>query len=211
MKRKLSESKEERKSQVIAKWVVYNKEPKNTSDMPTPILTFGIFSTVMRELGVQIFAGKGEADRATVAIANYYGYPVLANDSDYYMYDIKAGYIPFHRFKWRTIPLKVEVYKLREFNYQFGITNAKLSRVIPAVLGNDLIKLGLLNELIELRVVSSQNYQQVESLVEYISTMENVEQLIYRIGEKGHKGEEIAKTLKKHIKKQRKFMMVLSH
>ena len=92
--------KRERKNQVIAEWVVHDKESKNACDSPTPILTFGIFSTVMKELGVEVFAAKGEADQDTVAIANYYNYPVLANDSDYYMYDIKAGYIPIDRFNW---------------------------------------------------------------------------------------------------------------
>ena len=191
----------ERKNQVIAEWVVHNKEPKNAADSPTPILTFGIFSTVMKELGVQVFVSKGEADPDTVAIANHYNYPVLANDSDYYMYDIKAGYIPIDRFYWRAQPFKVQVYKLWEFKYQFSIINTKLSRVIPAVLGNDLIESGLLYKLIEVGVVSSEKYQQVKSLVRYISETDNVEQLISRIREKGDKSEEIAETLKKNLKK----------
>ena len=89
------------KNQVIAEWAIHNTVPPNNIDhTPLPVLSIKVFLMAMKELGVPVLFADGEADRATVAIANYYNYPVLANDSDYYMYDIKAGYIPIDRFNW---------------------------------------------------------------------------------------------------------------
>ncbi len=155
----------------------------------------------MEELGVPVIYTDGEADQDTVAIANYYNYPVLANDSDYYMYDIKAGYIPLTRFNWRARePLKVEVYKLCEFNSQFGLRDRQLSRVIPAVLGSDSMKTDLMDRLTEEGVISTENYRQVGSLVRFISKISNVQQLISHIRKYMDKGEEIAEALRANIK-----------
>ncbi len=192
--------KRERKNQVIAEWVVHDKESKNACDSPTPILTFGIFSTVMKELGVEVFAAKGEADQDTVAIANYYNYPVLANDSDYYMYDIMAGYIPLTHLDWRARPFKLEIYKLCDFNSQFGLTDPQLSRVIPAVLGNDFIKSDLMDRLTEGGVISTENYRQVGSLVRFISKVNDVQQLMAHIRQYMVIREEIADALRAQIK-----------
>ena len=188
----------EENSQAIARWVAHSTDMKSTNS-PLPILSFNVFLMVTEELGVPVIFANGDADEDTVAIANYYNYPVLASDSDYYMYDIKAGYIPIDRFNWRAQPIKVEVYKLWEFNYQFAIISMRMSRVIPAVLGNDLIEPGLIGKLIGIGVISSQKYHEVESLVRYISKIENVQQLKSHIREKG--GNEIAKKIEKNLKK----------
>ena len=185
------------KNQVIAEWAIHNKMPPNNIDhTPLPVVSIKVFLMAMKELGVPVLFADGEADRATVAIANYYNYPVLANDSDYYMYDIKAGYIPIDRFNWHARLFKVEVYKLCKFNSQFGLKDPQLSRVIPAVL-----KLELLNRLTEEGVISNDpNRQQVRSLVHFFSKVSNVQQFISHIREKMDKGEEIAEALRAQIK-----------
>ncbi len=132
------------KYETIAKTLLDKSPEKKDLLCPSlPVLSFKVFLMVMEKLGVPVHFAEGEGDPDTVAIANCYDYPVLASDSDYYMYDIKAGYIPFNRFNWRAPSIKAEVYKLCDFNSQFGLS-LQLSRMIPAVLGNDLIESELL-------------------------------------------------------------------
>ena len=185
--------KREDKNQAIARGLL---EAKEISSMP--VLSFRVFLMVMEELGVPVLVAKGEADPDIVAIANYYNYPVLANDSDYYMYDIKAGYIQFHRLNWDAQQFKVEMYKLCDFNSQFGLKDPKLSRVIPAVLGNDFIETGLLDKFIEAGIIPNQRCNKQVNLVRYTSEAKNVQQFVSRIREKS---EEIAKIFEKHLKK----------
>ncbi len=142
-----------KRNQGIARSFLENKGTNSLS--PLPVLSFKVILMIMEELGIPVIYTDGEADRNTVAIANYYNYPVLANDSDYYMYDIKAGYIPLTRLNLHARPLKLEVYKLCDFNSQFGLSDPQLSRVIPAVLGsNDFIETDLLVRLTEGGVIS---------------------------------------------------------
>ena len=187
-------------NQAIARWVAHNTETKRVH-LPLPVLSFKVFLMVTEELGVPAIFADGDADEDTVAIANYYNYPVLASDSDYYMYDIKAGYIPIDRFNWRAQPIKAEVYRLWEFNWQFAIMSIRLSRVIPAVLGNDFIEPGLIEKLIRIGVISSQRLHEVESLVKYISKIENIQQLKSHIKVKEKGGNKICQIFKKNLEK----------
>ena len=184
-------------NQEIAHWIEHSTEPDDIKVIP--LLSFRVFLMVTKELGVSVLFADGEADQDVVAIANYYNYPVLANDSDYYMFDIQAGYMPLAHLNWRAQPFKLEVYKLCDFNSQFGLKDPQLSRVIPAVLGNDLIMLGLIDQLIGEGVISIDHHRQVGSLVRFISKVSNVQQLISHIREKMDKGEEIAQALEGNI------------
>ena len=186
------------RNQGIARSLLENQ--RTNSLFPVPVLSFKVFLMTMKELGIPVLYAHGDADQGTVAIANYYNYPVLANDSDYYMYDIKAGYIPIYNLDLHARPLKLEVYKLCKFNSQFGLVDPQLSRVIPAVLGNDLIKTDLMDRLIEEGVISIDHRRQVGSLVRFISKVSNIEQLILHIRETMDKGVEIAETLRAQIK-----------
>ncbi len=144
-----------------------------------PILSSEVFRALKEtERGVKFkYTNSDVAARDTVAIANDYNYPVLANDSDYYTYNITAGYIPFHRFNWHARPLTAEVYKFRDFIGQFG-----WRQVIPAVLDNDLIEPDLINNLIQVieEVVSQREFNE-EDLIQYISKKDNVNKLISHI------------------------------
>lgn len=58
-----------------------------------PILAHEVFKDVARELGIPIMQCQFEADEEIVAIANHFGCPVASQDSDFYIFDIKAGFI----------------------------------------------------------------------------------------------------------------------
>ena len=88
------------------------------------------------------------------------------------------------------------MYKLCDFNSQFGLKDHQLSRVISAVLKSDR----LFKQLTEEGVISTENYRQVGSLVRFISKISNVQQLISHIRKYMDKGEEIAEALGEKIK-----------
>ena len=65
-----------------------------------PAMFHAAFRNILHELQILLYVVDSEGDWDTVAIANYYGCPILSNDSDYYMYNVEGGYIPLHRLHW---------------------------------------------------------------------------------------------------------------
>ena len=121
-----------------------------------PVMFHEAFRNVLHELQIPLYVVDSEGDWDTVAIANYYGCPILSNDSDYYMYNVEGGYIPFCRLHWEDAaePVTAELYTLNDFLVTFGFiynpiqpchqlfhidSHAQMYLFIPAVLGSDYI------------------------------------------------------------------------
>ena len=60
-----------------------------------PILARETFTCVLDDLGVCHVTCDYEADAHIAALANEWDCPVMSNDSDFYVYDLKAGFILF--------------------------------------------------------------------------------------------------------------------
>ena len=74
--------------------IVFNTFMTNTiSGSALPIFIDIVFCETLKELGVEFIFADGDADRDTARIANHYNCPVVANDSDYFIFNLKAGYI----------------------------------------------------------------------------------------------------------------------
>lgn len=58
-----------------------------------PILAHEVFKDVVRELGIPVLQCSFEADEEIAAIANYYECPVASQDSDFYIFNIKGGFV----------------------------------------------------------------------------------------------------------------------
>ena len=63
-----------------------------------PILAKMVFIDCLQVAGIPFHVVDGEADEDIVAVANYYRCPVLAEDSDFYIFNIEGGYIPVQHF-----------------------------------------------------------------------------------------------------------------
>ena len=161
----------EEKNQSIAKELLTPRSIEDMSMPSLPVLSFRVFMMVMEELSVKFVFAEGEGDLDTVAIANHYDYPVLAKDSDYFMFYIRAGYIPIDRLNFGKRPLNFKVYKLCDFISRVGLKDPQLSRVIPAVLGNDFIKSDLMPVLVQLTRSDWElpNVRKIENFVKFIS------------------------------------------
>ena len=129
----------QKKDRVKNVFKVILKNERSGSSLPI----FGgiVFCEALKELGVEFIFADGDADRDTAQIANHYNCPVVANDSDYFIFNLKAGYIPIDCLYWDQQPVKAKLYERDRFAYKFYFNhNPDLIYLIPAIMGNDFIK-----------------------------------------------------------------------
>ena len=70
-------------------------------------------------------------------------YPVLSNDSDFFIFDVEGGFIPLSSFKWQRCPSTARIFYRRQLAEYFGI----LSELLPlfaSLVRNDYVNLELL-------------------------------------------------------------------
>ncbi|XP_045552563.1 protein asteroid homolog 1-like [Salmo salar] len=114
-----------------------------------PILIKQVFKQVLSSLKVPFAQCIFEADQEIASLAERWNCPVLSYDSDFYIFDIQAGYLPISHFKWQNastqrwssqnyIPCKR--YTTTSFCRHFKI-NRQLLPVFAAITGNDYVNL----------------------------------------------------------------------
>ena len=108
-------------------------------DNVLPSLAISVFFLVMTNLKVKFIVADGEGDTWIYQLANAYACPVLSSDSDFLMFKLRAGYIPFNRFHWEASPINAEVFYYRAFCEQFNFKDESVRLLIPAIVGNDFI------------------------------------------------------------------------
>ena len=92
------------------------------------------------DFGVQLCVADGDADEAIAKLANHYSCPVLAADSDYFIFNLQAGYIPLDTLDFDSRPMKAKLYCINSFAGQFNFRQTSLCYAIPAIFGNDFGK-----------------------------------------------------------------------
>ena len=109
----------------------------------TPYLsTDAIVDAVTQILGAdRLFVADTDADIDVACLAIHHQCPVLSSDSDFYVFPLPYGYIPYSRFHWRNPNGNIvgELYSYQLFCRQFGICDASLLTIIPVIVGNDTI------------------------------------------------------------------------
>ena len=106
-----------------------------------PLFAQAVFRETLRELGVCFVYADGDADNDIASIANSYSCPAVSNDSDFFFFNIRAGYIPFYNLHWEQQPVTAQVYYYEYFVYSFYFKSPEAPLLIPAILGNDYIKM----------------------------------------------------------------------
>ena len=107
-----------------------------------PFLLLGVvINSVKRVLGDDhLFVADGDADVDIACLAIHHHCPVLSQDSDFYVFPLLYGYIPYSKFYWRNAKnIYGEFYSYQLFCQQFEIHDTSLLTVIPAIVGNDTI------------------------------------------------------------------------
>ena len=107
------------------------------------LVAYTVIVTVKRVLGGDcLFVADGDADIDIASLAIHRRCPVLSNDSDFYIFPLQYGYIPYSKFQWsdpRNDKIYAELYFYDLFCEQFGICDSSLLAVIPAIVGNDMM------------------------------------------------------------------------
>lgn len=102
-----------------------------------------VIDTIKHVLGEDcLFVADGDADIDIASLAIHHGCPVLSNDSDFYIFPLQYGYIPYSKFQWKNPEnnaIYAELYFYECFCEQFGICDSSLLAVIPAIVGNDMM------------------------------------------------------------------------
>ena len=102
-----------------------------------PIFLVSVFMDVLQDLDVEFYIVDIEADRVIAALANHYKCPVLASDSDYFIFKLEYGFIHFDRYYKNE---RESLFNIGEFMRQFSLQEHDLCLVLPIVFGNDFIK-----------------------------------------------------------------------
>ncbi len=109
-----------------------------------PLLAREVFIQVLSEIGVPLVQCISEADFEIASLAKHWACPVLTNDSDFYIFDLKGGYLPFSFFQWNNVSGRATErfipacnFTVNRFCSHFNQMNKQLLPLFAVVIGND--------------------------------------------------------------------------
>ncbi|XP_038843507.1 protein asteroid homolog 1-like [Salvelinus namaycush] len=114
-----------------------------------PIFVKQVFKQVLSSLKVLFAQCIFEADQEIASLAKRWNCPVLSNDSDFYIFNIQAGYLPLSHFQWQNVSVQggssqnyipCKRYTTTSFCRHYNI-NRQLLPVFAAIAGNDYVNL----------------------------------------------------------------------
>ncbi|XP_012734346.2 protein asteroid homolog 1 isoform X1 [Fundulus heteroclitus] len=109
-----------------------------------PILVRKVFVQVLVQRGIPLIQCPAEADWDIACLARQWNCPVLTNDSDFYIFDLPAGYLPLRFFQWTNLNGKASqryvpsrCYTTNNLCRRFGGMNRELLPLCAVLTGND--------------------------------------------------------------------------
>lgn len=86
-----------------------------------------------------MFLLNSEADTEIASLAAAWNCPVLSRDSDFFIFDVKAGYVPLDKIlHWNSTRLTVSIFYRRELASYFKIHD-ELIPLLASLAGNDYV------------------------------------------------------------------------
>ncbi|KAG5842389.1 hypothetical protein ANANG_G00177150 [Anguilla anguilla] len=116
-----------------------------------PLLTREVFKQVLYSLHVPFIQCVAEADWEIACLANQWNCAVLTMDSDFYVFDLKGGYLPFGFFQWQNIGVCQKTseryipalhFSINKFCARFNHMNKELLPLFAVMAGNDYTSAG---------------------------------------------------------------------
>lgn len=120
-----------------------------------PMLIKNVFRQLLHKLKVPLVQCIEEADWEIAALAKEWNCPVLSNDSDFYIFNLKAGFLPITHFQWKNVSvdrrtnkkfIQVKHFTVGKFCESFKM-NADLLPLFASISGNDYVKLPNIKDL----------------------------------------------------------------
>lgn len=114
-----------------------------------PMLINKVFRQLLLKLKVLLVQCLEEADWEIAALAKEWNCPVLSNDSDFYIFNLRAGFLPITHFQWKNVSvdqrtnkkiIPVKYFTVGKFCESFKM-NAELLPLFASISGNDYVKL----------------------------------------------------------------------
>ena len=144
-----------------------------------PLLSMEVFRDALEEREIPFYYVDGEGDPDTVALANHYHCPVVSSDSDFYMFNIKEGYIPMGRLYLNLKQIEADFYYRSNFIKYFKLA-PELCLVIPAIAGNDFIHV-MSHRALKDAMISGRQAGTVELLVRFLANFKSLDHLLEHI------------------------------
>ncbi|XP_078607126.1 single-strand DNA endonuclease ASTE1-like [Branchiostoma floridae x Branchiostoma japonicum] len=164
-----------------------------------PALASATFKQVVSSLGVRCAQCDYEADREVVMLANSWNCPVISVDSDFFIFNIRAGYIPLNHLYWRSVCkrktsdqegpyLKAQVYTVDNFCSSFDGLQVEMLPLLGTLMGNDYLPVTLWQPFysqIKLpkgnNVFFSKRYARAYGLISWLQERESVEDALQTV------------------------------
>ncbi|KAL2084686.1 hypothetical protein ACEWY4_020204 [Coilia grayii] len=110
-----------------------------------PVLLKSVFKEILTRLKVPFVQCMEEADWETAALAHQWNCPVLSDDSDFFVFRLKAGFLPITHFQWQRVStqkfIPAKKFIISNFCKCFNNMKIELVPLFAALAGNDYIKL----------------------------------------------------------------------
>ncbi|XP_060756998.1 protein asteroid homolog 1-like [Neoarius graeffei] len=127
-----------------------NTLSRGRSGQILPILIKNVFKQILQKLRIPFIQCLAEADWEAAALASEWNCPVLSNDSDFYIFNIKSGFLPITHFQWRKVSLlkrsakkfiPAKSYRVLNLCAAFNRMNKYNLPLFAVILGNDYTNL----------------------------------------------------------------------
>ncbi|XP_003420952.2 protein asteroid homolog 1 isoform X1 [Loxodonta africana] len=122
-----------------------------------PLLIREVFIQVLIKLQVCFVQCFSEADRDIMTLANHWDCPVLSSDSDFCVFDLKAGFCPLSGFQWRNVNtlkgtqncyIPAMCFSIDAFCRHFSNMNKALLPLFAVLCGNDHVNLPIMETVL---------------------------------------------------------------
>ena len=110
------------------------RDSRRDSRHVLPTLSRIVFAETVEELDIPLYVADGKAIATAVRLANHYNCPVLGNDTNYCVCNLRAGFIHYQYVELRDT--HVSVFHRRSFAQHFGLRDPNLCLAITALLGD---------------------------------------------------------------------------
>ena len=116
-----------------------------------------LFRNIATEFGIQRKQAPYEADQHIARIANELNCPVLTNDSDFFIYSLKRGFILLDSFDYKKpivdssgkSRIKCSIYSHEKLMRTMGSFNAENMPLLSILLGNDYVEADTFDRLLK--------------------------------------------------------------
>lgn len=152
-----------------------------------PTLVKNVFRQLLHKLKVPLVQCLEEADWEIAALAKEWNCPVLSNDSDFYIFNLRAGLLPITHFQWKNVKvdrrtnkkfIQVKHFTVGKFCASIKM-NADLLPVFASILGNDYVKLPDIKNLDwELYSKTGAENTRIDGLLNWLSQFTGPEEAI---------------------------------